>query len=233
MLVVKLPNRFPIGPIPVPPIIIGPISVGFFKPHLAVLFSILEKLISSSVAVVCVAFLILLVGCKEQPQIVTHRIPKSRSGLENLRNEKVDVARGSTAPASSFATPEGWTRGKSNPMFPSDKFLKTVNDSDTVMSIMSLPASNDWQSNVQRWLGQVGLEKSAEEIEEMTTKVEVDGISSTRIRLVKDDADSQAIVGIMAVKGNLAWFIKLAGKKAAVEVTEDEFDGYVKTLKLP
>ena len=118
-------------------------------------------------------------------------------------------------------------------MFPSDKFLKTVDNNEAVMSVMSLPASNDWQSNVQRWLGQIGIEKSADEIQKMTTDVEVDGITSSRIRLIKDDADSTAIVGIMAVKGNLAWFIKLTGKKAVVQATEDEFDGYVKSLKLP
>ena len=180
----------------------------------------------------CATFLILLVGCKEPPQIVSHRIPKSQSGLEKLRNEK--AMPGSKAEtASSFKTPDGWTRGKSNPMFPSDKFLKTVDNNEAVMSVMSLPASNDWQSNVQRWLGQVGIEKSADEIQKMTTDVEVDGITSSRIRLIKDDADSTAIVGIMAVKGNLAWFIKLTGKKAVVQATEDEFDGYVKSLKLP
>ena len=201
------------------------------------LFSKFKNPISSSIifaALACVGFLFLFVGCKEPPQIVSHRIPKSQSGLENLRNEKAMVPPGSNADTgSSFETPDGWTRGKSNPMFPSDKFLKTVDNNEAVMSVTSLPASNDWQTNVQRWLGQVGIEKSADEIKEMTTDVDVDGITSSRIRLVKDDEDSKAIVGIMTVKGNLAWFIKLTGNKAVVQATEDEFDGYVKTLKLP
>jgi len=189
---------------------------------------------SSLIAFACVALMILLTGCKEPPQIVEHRVPKSQSGLLDLRNEKVDAPTGSAKSApSTFATPEGWDRGKSNPMFPSDKFLKTVDNNEVVMSIMSLPSSNDWQSNVQRWAGQVGLEKSADEIKKMTAEVDVDGISSSKIRLMGEDEDGQAIVGIMAVKGNLAWFIKLMGKKPAVESTETEFDDYVKRLTLP
>jgi len=97
---------------------------------------------------------------------------------------------------------------------------------------MSLPASNDWQSNVQRWLGQVGMQKTAEEIDELTMEVEVDGKASSKVRLIKDE-DGDAIVGVMAVKGNLAWFIKLMGEKAAVEATEKDFDDYVKAFKFP
>ena len=37
----------------------------------------------------------------------------------------------------------------------------------------------------------------------------------------------------MAVKGQLAWFIKLKGKKSAVEATEKEFDEYLKSFKFP
>lgn len=197
-------------------------------------FPIIKKHISTSIALALATFMILLVGCKEPPQIVEHRVPKSQSGLLDLRNEKVDAPVGSAKSApSTFATPDGWARGKSNPMFPSDKFLKTVDNNEVVMSIMSLPSSNDWQSNVQRWAGQVGLEASADEIKEMTSEVDVDGISSSKIRLMGEDTDGQAIVGIMAVKGNLAWFIKLMGKKPAVESTESEFDDYVKTLTLP
>lgn len=186
------------------------------------------------IAFAAVALMTLVSGCKEPPQIVEHRVPKSQSGLLDLRNEKAEPPTGSAKSApSKFATPEGWARGKSNPMFPSDKFLKTVDNNEVVMSIMSLPSSNDWQSNVQRWAGQVGLEKSAAEIKELTAKVDIDGISSSKIRLMGEDEEGQAIVGIMAVKGNLAWFIKLMGKKPAVESTESEFDDYVKTLTLP
>ncbi len=130
-------------------------------------------------------------------------------------------------------TPDGWTREKSNPMFPSDKFSKTVDDHEVILSIMSLPSSNDWQSNVKRWLGQVSMSFTDEQIEELTTEIEVDGKTSQRIRLFKDEDDSEAIVGAMAVNGKLAWFIKLMGKKAAVEATEKDFDDYLKSFKFP
>lgn len=168
-------------------------------------------------------------ACNDEPEIVTYRVPKSRTGLEMFRKDGDSEGSGSK-----FATPEGWTRGKSSPMFPSDKFLKTVDNNEVVLSIMSLPAEvNDWNSNVVRWLGQVSMEKTSEEIAEMTTTVDVDGIESSKVRLIREDADTEAIIGIMAVKGKSAWFIKLMGKKAAVEATESEFDNYVTSLELP
>jgi len=187
---------------------------------------------SGVVAFGCAAFLCLLAGCKEPPQIVTQRIPKSQSGLQSLRNEADDTPQAPAA-KTTFPVPEGWTRGKANPMFPSDKFLKSFDGDEVVLSIMSLPASNEWQSNVQRWTGQVGLSKSADEIKEMTTEVDVDGIASPKVRLFATEDDGQAIIGIMSVKGNLAWFTKLIGKKSAVNAAEKEFDKYVGSIKLP
>ena len=180
------------------------------------------------------ACLLLLIGCNEPPQIVTHRIPKSQSELEAFRPQTGGSGGGSPAAAvSKFPTPDGWTRGKSNPMFPSDKFTKVVDDIEVVLSIMPLPSSNDWDSNVQRWVGQVGMEVTSDEIDELSSEVEVDGIASQRIYLTKDDADSDSIIGVMAVRGNTAWFIKLMGNKTAVEASESEFDDYVDSLKIP
>lgn len=189
---------------------------------------------SSMTALICAVVVILLVGCNESPQIVTHRVPKSQSGLEGIRELDASPSSKMSAPvASTMPTPEGWTRQKSNPMFPSDKFSKTVDNNEVILSIMSLPSSNDWQSNVVRWLGQVDMTKTPSEIDELTTEVEVDGKTSQKIRLFNDKDDSTAIVGAMAVKGNLAWFVKLTGNKAAVEATEKEFDDYLKSFKFP
>ena len=182
------------------------------------------------VLLLCFSWLSLALGCKESPQVANYRIHKDHSGLLEFRNEPAAKEEGTS---SNFATPDGWTKGKPNPMFPSDKFLKTVGNNEVVMSIMSLPSSNDWLSNVQRWQGQVGIEKSADQIKEMTEEVTVDEISSSKVRLFKDDPESDAIVGIMSVKGNIAWFIKLMGKKSAVESVESEFDEYVSSIKLP
>ena len=199
------------------------------------LFPINKKSISSNVKIIVasgVAILVLLVGCNEPPQIVTHRIPKSQSGLDGIRPLE-QAASGSPASASSMPTPEGWTRQKSNPMFPSDKFSKVIDNNEVILSVMSLPASNKWNSNVEPWVGQIGMQLSPGQIEELTSEVEVDGKPSQKVRLFKDEDDTEAIVGAMAVKGQLAWFIKLKGKKPAVEATEKEFDEYLKSFKFP
>lgn len=185
--------------------------------------------IATASALGSVAFLFLLCGCNEAPQITTQRVPKAQTGFDSFRNE---VA-AEDEPKSSFPVPDGWTRGKASPMFPMDKFLKTVDGKEVVLSVMSLPASNEWGSNVQRWMGQVGMAPSSNPIDKLTSEVDVDGIASSKVRLFTDEEDSKAIVGIMSVKGNLAWFIKLMGDKSAVEKTESDFDQYVKSIKLP
>ena len=184
-------------------------------------------------AVCCLGILFLFCGCSEEPQIVKRRIPKTQSGLEAFRSRPASNSASESVSAKALPGPEGWTREKSNPMFPSDKFSKVVENDKVVLSVMSLPASNDWQSNIQRWLGQVSMTMSAEEIDKITTEVQVDGTTSKKIRLMQDDADGEAIVGVMAVKGNLAWFIKLMGAKAAVEATESDFDEFVTSFKFP
>jgi len=90
-------------------------------------------------------------------------------------------------------------------MFPSDKFLKSFDDQEVVLTVTPLAASNRWMANVSRWTGQVSMDKSPEEIEAMTVEVEVDEIASKKIRLLPGKDDSLAI----------------------------KFDDYVKTIKLP
>ena len=181
--------------------------------------------------------LLFLGACNDAPQITVQRVPKSQSGIEDFRGAKPaqDLPLPTPPPAAdvgNFEAPDGWTRGKSSPMFPSDKFLKSFDDQEVALSIMPLPASNGWISNVTRWAGQLKQKKSPEEIEAMTIEVDVDGIAANRIRL-DGDSDGDAIIGIMARKGQSAWFIKLMGKQSAVTKAENEFDEYVKTLKIP
>ena len=177
--------------------------------------------------------LLLLGACGEAPQIHSMRVPKSESGIEDFRKSETSSPSAASAKRESFQPPEGWTRGKSNPMFPSDKFLKSFDDQEVVLSVTPLSASNGWVANASRWAGQISMNKSAEEIEAMSIELDVDEISSKKIRLFPGKEDSQAIIGIMTVKSNTAWFIKLMGNESAVVDAESEFDDYVNSLKIP
>lgn len=174
-----------------------------------------------------------LSACKEAPQIGSQRVPKDQSGIEDFRGGNRAPTSAPVATSKNFVAPKGWTRGKSSPMFPSDKFIKSFGEHEVTLSIMPLPASNGWLANVTRWAGQVDLQKSAEEIEAMTEQVEVDGIASQRVHLIGGKNSDDAIIGIMATQGAKAWFIKLTGNESAISDAEDEFDEYVKTLKIP
>ena len=172
-------------------------------------------------------------ACKEAPQIGSQQISKDRSGIEDFRGVKNAASSPTAKPPEKFAAPKGWTRGKSSPMFPSDKFLKSFGEHEVTLSIMPLPSSNGWLANVTRWAGQLQLQKSAEDIEALTKQVDVDGIEAQRVHLIGSEDSGEAIIGIMATKGPQAWFIKLMGNDSAVSDAESEFDEYVKSLKIP
>lgn len=181
--------------------------------------------------------ILMLAGCNDPPEITTHRIPKSQSGLEGLRDLGPETTKPAGTSTAKMTVPEGWTGGATNSMVV-NRFSKQI-DGDTVeVTVVPLPASNDWQSNVVRWTGQLRLTMSAEEINEQTTEVTIDGIKGSRIGLFDEEnadanADAKAIVGVMAVQGDTAWFIKMMGADAAVKAAEEDFDNYLTTFKFP
>jgi hypothetical protein len=171
-------------------------------------------------------------GCGSEEPIARHQIPKKRSGLDGIRTAKPLAQQ--QGPVSSDLL-EGWQSGATNAMVPI-RINRTFDDEKAEITVIPLPAAaNDWDSNVNRWASsQLGLILDAEALSKITSEVSVDGKVGRRVRLVDESAtDGKAIIGLMVVEKETAWFIKLMGSVSAVEQAESDFDRFVSEFKFP
>ena len=162
-------------------------------------------------------------GCQGDEPIVQHRVPKSRSGLEGIRAAKRPE------------TPDGWSPGATSAMVPI-RLNKKFGEESAEITVIPLPAdANDWATNVNRWSAQqLGLKLDLDGLDKITKEVSVDGQTGKRVRLVDESAtDGKAIIGIMVVEKDTAWFLKLMGPVKAVEQAESDFDNFVSKFSFP
>jgi hypothetical protein len=133
-----------------------------------------------------------------------------------------------------FTAPEQWSPGKLNE-FRKAAFVVTEGDQSAEITVIDLDASaGDLVSNVNRWRGMVGLAAApAAEIKAAAKKIETFGVSGDYVELAGpgDGKQPQTILGVMAVAGGKAWFIKLQGAPGLAAREKDRFESFVKSLK--
>ena len=116
------------------------------------------------------------------------------------------------------------------------RFSRTEGEQTAQISVSSLPAAaNKWLPNAARWAAQVGLDPANEtKLLELTEAVTVDGVDGKLIRLIPEDKEgAKATIAVMIPKGPNAWFLKLTGDRGLVNRSEQVFDEFMKTVKLP
>jgi len=110
-----------------------------------------------------------------------------------------------------FKAPEGWTEGKTSSIVHA-RLSKKSGDESVQITIVEMPADvNEWEPNVKRWAGQVGLSKLSDEEEE-------------------SDSELGTIAGMVKREGS-AWFLKLSGEKGLVESSREEFDNFLDSIQ--
>lgn len=133
-----------------------------------------------------------------------------------------------------YDVPAGWTKGRESQIV-KVRLLKEKEDEKVQISVTELPASmNKWQPNVERWLGELGMEIEDKEkfLTDNATELTVNGASAQRVRMISDDEEiKRATIAIMAIRDDSAWFIKMSGPREMVASSEKEFDEFVKSFK--
>lgn len=101
------------------------------------------------------------------------------------------------------------------------------------ITVTQLPAAtNQWIPNAARWANQVGMNVDNEFLEKNSTDVTVDQLSGNQIRLIPDDESLKiAIVGVMLVRDELAWFFKMTGDREAVAGNEKTFETFLNSFR--
>ena len=136
-----------------------------------------------------------------------------------------------------FETPEGWqpaplviSRGGITIRHEA-AFEITSGDQRLEFTLDRLPAAGSLLENVNRWRNQVGLEQiGAEELTQAIRKVEVDGVTADFVELI---GEQDAILGVIAVRGDLAWYFKLRGNRALAAQEKEKFLSLAQSVKFP
>jgi hypothetical protein len=137
------------------------------------------------------------------------------------------------APGLSYRAPAGWTEGQAGGM---RRAAFTVKDGDRAaeMTVIALATgSGDLLSNVNRWREQVGLGPvDAAGLKAIVQDVPIAGGTGQRVELVgpAEAKPREAILGVIAERGDQVWFLKLKGDAALVEQQRGPFDEFVRSL---
>ena len=130
--------------------------------------------------------------------------------------------------------PEGWEQGASTGVSALSAVVKD-GDQSARFTVTPLPAS-PWPANVKRWVGQVGAEEmSDEKILEATKKIDVGGAEAQLIDLVAgpEVEPPRRLIGVRAIRGNTAWFVKFDGAPDIVAKEMENFKTLIMKLPLP
>ena len=125
-----------------------------------------------------------------------------------------------------YDSPAGWVVSQTSGMVPSTRFAKKGESDPTKQTLITLTrmsaAFNNWSDNAERWAEQAGQTFTDDELTAATEELTVDGQPSQLIELL-DGNPEMAIVAVMTVAGDDAWFFKLIGDKESVAKEQDNF----------
>lgn len=142
----------------------------------------------------------------------------------------------STSPKLSFKAPPNWTPGELESSRGGFSVRRDavfeVKDGDhrIEITITKLPAAaGATLPNVNRWRGQIGLDAlSPEQFEKENKQIEVAGTPADYVQL---SGSEQSILGVIAERDGMAWFIKLQGDKELAAAEQQHFEDFVRSIR--
>jgi hypothetical protein len=148
-------------------------------------------------------------------------------------------ARSTARPASSnlvHQAPAGWTPGElevsRGGIAVRREAVYEVKDGEqrVEITVTKLPAAaGATLPNVNRWRGQIGLDPiSAEQLEQEKRQLQFGG---TPADYVEFTGSEQGILGVIAERGGVAWFVKLQGHRELVEREQQHFEEFVRSIR--
>lgn len=134
-----------------------------------------------------------------------------------------------------YATPKGWTREPARKMMIMS-FSAGEGDDKADIAVTRFPTAvlEDFQSNLNRWRGQVGLPPSNDQPTNMG-ETHVGGLRAVLITLDGPAADGrkarQLKVAITPDNAQMVWFFKIVGSADAVSKQQEAFDQFLGSLR--
>ncbi len=94
-----------------------------------------------------------------------------------------------------------------------------------------LPPGGTLLMNVNRWRGQIGLEPITEDVlKELVSPVEIDGLGGDFVELI---GEKEAILGVVVVREDEAWYFRLRGNKELAAEEKENFLSLARSTTFP
>jgi hypothetical protein len=133
----------------------------------------------------------------------------------------------------SYTKPEGWSSGKLTSLRKA-AFEVIDLDLEQRIDITVISVGGDLLSNVNRWRGQIQLQKITQaELDRDLKTIEVDGDASPYVVLVGPEKPKprQSILAVIATKSGRTWFIKLMGHTELAAREKQNFESFVRSIR--
>ena len=190
---------------------------------------------------------LILCACKPEPKISTYEVksenpPATAKVSEDSSKTNNAMKRNATmqAEVASFAEPKWgpipktWVATAPNPMRKGSWSITQTDGSKAEIAVTVFPGDVGGDTaNVNRWRGQLGLEKvSDEKIKSDQSPINVGNLAGRVYQLASADG-KKLTTAVILPKNNATWFFKLTGDTAIVSTEKESFLKMVTQTQLP
>jgi len=190
---------------------------------------------------------LILCACKPEPKISTYEVksenaPVAAKGKEDsaVTNNAMKGNPTMQAEVASFAEPQWgpipktWITSAPNPMRKGSWSITQADGTKAEIAVTVFPGDVGGDTaNVNRWRGQIGLEKvSDEKIKSTQSSLTVGNLTGRVYHLLSADGKSSTSAVILP-KNNATWFFKLTGDTTMVNAEKESFLKMVTQTQLP
>lgn len=190
---------------------------------------------------------LILSACKPEPKISTYEVksenaPAQAKVSEGSSNKNNAMTGNATmqAEVASFSEPKWgsipktWVVSPPNPMRKGSWSVTQSDGSKAEIAVTVFPGDVGGDAaNVNRWRGQLGLEKVSEDkIKSEQSSITADHLPGRVYQLTSTDG-KKSTTAVILPKNNATWFFKLSGDTAIVNAEKESFLKMVTQTQLP
>ena len=179
-------------------------------------------------------------GCGGDQEIKSYKVAKDDNHSQ-VAHSHASAAGGTERPSVPHLhgkAPEGWQELAPEKMRVASFRVNGESGKTAEVAVIPLPGVSKIElRSVNMWREELGLpELASDQLKDQSQRVQVGDAEGLMVELsgsrVGDTSNAPAgILGAVAERGNITWFIKMAGDKDVVSAQKDNFVSYLKSLE--
>ena len=193
-------------------------------------------------AALSVSTLLVLVGCSGESEIKTYRVAKEDSHTHAATSSAAAAgamsAQRPNIPHIHGDAAQGWQELQPEKMRVASYRIAGENGKSAELSVIPLPGVAKIElRSVNMWREELQLEPlTSEQLKEQAEQIQVGDANGLMVDLTgqrpgQTNDSPLGILGAVAERGGITWFIKMAGDRELVSQQKNNFVGYLKSLE--